>query len=226
MDLNLEDIGQNIERYIDDDKFLSSLKANQICKILDNSRLTSSQYSTLFFNLSKYFGKVDMLIILSHAHTDIFQTRNDARLVSDTISSVLGINTLNNLFSFYDDTSDNNQIDITVRTSDYLGHVIKISPESTVSDLKNIIQEDLSIDSNIQQLYLERTLLKDNQKIKDLRFNQDSFIEVTEDHSHPSNRCSCREGSSNNEEDENINEEEEENDDDDDGEEEEENTKN
>ena len=179
MSLNLEDIGQNIERYINDDKFLSSLKANQICKILDNSRLTSSQYSTLFFNLSKYFGKVDMLIILSHAHTDTFQTRNDARLVSDTISSVLGINTLNNLFSFYETSQktepEEKKIAVIVQTSAVDKKVFQISPDKTILDLKNLIYQELSIRPEDEEL-CDDQYFDENEKLKTLSIRDGSSL--------------------------------------------------
>ena len=100
MEPNWKEIGENIGKYVDDEQFLSKTKPQDICKALSYAKLTSCQFSTLFTNLSRFYGKQDMLTMLIRARTDSLKTREELYEVSETISSVLGIHVLNKILAF------------------------------------------------------------------------------------------------------------------------------
>lgn len=100
MEPNWKEIGENIGKYVDDEQFLSKTKPQDICKALSYAKLTSYQFSTLFTNLSRFYGKQDMLTMLIRARTDSLKTREELYEVSETISSVLGIHVLNKILAF------------------------------------------------------------------------------------------------------------------------------
>lgn len=100
MEPNWKEIGENIGKYVDDEQFLSKTKPQDICKALSYAKLTSCQFSTLFTNLSRFYGKQDMLTMLIRARTNSLKTREELYEVSETISSVLGIHVLNKILAF------------------------------------------------------------------------------------------------------------------------------
>ncbi|EAY05910.1 Ubiquitin family protein [Trichomonas vaginalis G3] len=100
MEPNWKEIGENIGKYVDDEQFLSKTKPQDICKALSYAKLTCCQFSTLFTNLSRFYGKQDMLTMLIRARTDSLKTREELYEVSETISSVLGIHVLNKILAF------------------------------------------------------------------------------------------------------------------------------
>ena len=177
-DINEEDFIKNTNKYIDNECFLKRLKAYQVCKLLDKITLTSSQYSTLFFNLSKYFGKIDLLMILSHAHTTEFKNKSDAKEVSDTISSVLGINTLQSLFSYFKEISDDIKIEVNIRKSSSDHIPISISLDSTILDLKQQIKAKLSVDPDRQILFYNDTLLENENSLNFYRLHNGATLDL------------------------------------------------
>ncbi|EAY14896.1 Ubiquitin family protein [Trichomonas vaginalis G3] len=101
MEPDWKELARNISDYVDNDTFLSTRSPQQIAKILNYAKLSSSEFATLFTNLSNYHGKADILIMLSRAHLKDFNSQEEAIEISTTITSILGIQILDSLFSFY-----------------------------------------------------------------------------------------------------------------------------
>ncbi|EAY13591.1 Ubiquitin family protein [Trichomonas vaginalis G3] len=101
MEVDWKAISENISHYIDDDTFLSSTKPLHICKVLNSTTLTPTQFSNLFKNLADYHGKDDMFKMMSRAHIADFKTRKEVEEVEEIFNSVFGIPTLTKIFSFY-----------------------------------------------------------------------------------------------------------------------------
>ncbi|EAX95415.1 hypothetical protein TVAG_461890 [Trichomonas vaginalis G3] len=101
MEPDWKEIARNISDYVDNDTFLSARSPQQIAKILSYAKLSPCEFATLFTNLSNYHGKADILMMLSRTRLKDFNSQEEASEISDTISSILGIQILDSLFSFY-----------------------------------------------------------------------------------------------------------------------------
>ena len=180
MQQNWKEIGENISEYIDDDEFLSERKPLEICKILNYATLTACQFSNLFKNLAEYHGRDDMFKMISRARTVDFKTQDEVEEVEETFTSVLGIPSLNKVFSFYkniphdekavhliknySNSSRNGNISICLK---YQGssRTLKIDNKINSTELLNMIaaefrvcKDDIKVTCGPKQIYCDRPL--------------------------------------------------------------------
>ncbi|EAX91480.1 Ubiquitin family protein [Trichomonas vaginalis G3] len=159
--------------------------------MLDKVKLNPSQYSAFLLNLSNRFGRDDMLYILNHARTTEFKNRTEARIVSDTISTILGINTIQNLFSYYMETSKDLEYKIRFRITEEKYHNFIIKPETTALDLKRMISKELGIDLSQKDIYFAGHILRDEKNLTKKGVKPGSWLDLIEYLINPTNSKIC-----------------------------------
>ncbi|EAY15121.1 Ubiquitin family protein [Trichomonas vaginalis G3] len=188
MELDWEEIGADISKYMDNDEFLAARTPQQMCKILNNAKLSPCEFTTLFTNLSRYHGKANMLMMLLCARTNEFTTKEQAIEVSDTISSVLGIRLLDSVFSVFKNNLSQTDVRVLpqenekprihhypcirkgrlyVKTLTGLHIVITdFDLNNKVEDLKNSIQDREGIPPDQQRLIYNGMELEDKKTLR------------------------------------------------------------
>ncbi|EAX96604.1 Ubiquitin family protein [Trichomonas vaginalis G3] len=197
MEPNWKEIARNISGYADNDTFLSARSPQQIAKILSYAKLSPCEFATLFTNLSNYHGKADILMMLSRARLKDFNSQEEASEISETISSILGIQILDSLFSFYQNKLQRDISEITNHKSQNsiprlnLANAITIKTQtgkeivflnidlnSKVGYLKDMIKEKEGICPDQQRLIFKGKQMEDENTLMDYNVHDGDTINL------------------------------------------------
>ncbi|EAX96599.1 Ubiquitin family protein [Trichomonas vaginalis G3] len=194
MEPDWKEIARNISDYVDNDTFLSARSPQQIAKILSYAKLSPCEFATLFTNLSNYHGKADILMMLSRARLKDFNSQEEASEISETITSILGIQILDSLFSFYQNKLQQEISETKNHTSqspvpEYANIDVLLSSgkrwrfddidlNTSVENFKSIVHEKTDIPIENLGMISAGQLMRNDHTLKEYKIQNDSTISL------------------------------------------------